>query len=130
MSGATVAHERRRWEVLKTFALRLSDDRAATAAKDDVVDLQPELDQLIEDGVLVEVDGSVRFLHETLLDHVFARAFIEDGRSLMAVVTEGSQDLSQRGLVRQVLTYQRGLTGTVTPRQSPAFCTRRPFAST
>jgi hypothetical protein len=109
MSGATVAQEHRRWEALKTFALRLNDDRAATAAKEDVVDLQPELDQLIEEGVLVEVDGSVRFLHETLFDHVFARAFIEDGRSLTATVTEGSQDLSRRGLVRQVLTYQRGV---------------------
>src|SRR4051794_2745940 len=96
------------WEVLRAVALRITEQRAAEVPVELIEDQAPEIRRLIETGVLVERAGLVRFSHETLLDHVLARSFVEDGRSLIDDVLSRPQDLSRRPLIRRILVFERG----------------------
>jgi hypothetical protein len=97
------------WEVLRAIALRISEQRAVEVPLEAVAEHVMEIRRLVDVGVLVERAGLVRFSHETLLDHVLARAFVEDGRSLIDDVLSRRQDLSRRPLLRRILVFERGL---------------------
>ncbi len=97
------------WDALRRLALRLSEARVTELLLSESGELEPRLRELVEAGVLIEDRGSVRFFHETMYDHVLARAFVEDDRPLIDEVLSKRQDLSRRALVRQVLTFQRGV---------------------
>jgi hypothetical protein len=97
------------WEALRTLAFRLAERRTAEVPLAELSELEPHLPTLIEAGVLVERAGAVRFFHETLFDHVLARAFVEDGRSLVEEVLGHPQNLSRRPLIRRILTFERGV---------------------
>ena len=60
-------------------------------------------------GLLLEEHGHVRFFHENMLDHVFARTFAESDQSLANWIESGAQGITQRSDVRRVLVYQRGI---------------------
>jgi hypothetical protein len=97
------------WETLAELALLFSDKQLSEMPRTDLHPLEPGLTAWLEHGALVEVEGHVRFFHDTLFDFVFARAFAEAGRSLVATLHADSQDLTARSMVRQVLEYQQGL---------------------
>jgi hypothetical protein len=102
------ARGRRKWHALQSLATRMDAAGALEIERAAVEDLQPDLDQLVQSGVLV-IDGDrIRFLHENLFDHVFARGFVEADQSLVEYLRATRQDLVQRAAVRRILTYQRG----------------------
>ena len=51
--------------------------------------------------------GTLSFAHETLLDYVFARLFVQRDMTLTAFLKNAGQDLFRRAQVRQTLTYLR-----------------------
>lgn len=105
------------WEVLRAVALRINEKQAAEIPLQTIEEHGQKIHGLIEAGVLVERAGLVRFSHETLLDHVLARAFVEDGRSLIDEVLSRPQDLSRRPLIRRILVFEQGV-GRARYRQS------------
>lgn len=96
-----------RWAALRALALRLTEEQTTEMPLSEVAGLQAELRRLIAAGVLVERAGFVRFSHDTLLDHVAARAFVEDDRSLIDEVLRRPQGLFQRPLIRRILVFER-----------------------
>jgi hypothetical protein len=98
-----------RWEAVKALALLLSERRTTEVSLSDVPALAPYLSEFLDGGMLVQRAGAVRFFHETIYDHVLARAFVEDGRSLIHDVLSRPQDLSARPLIRRILTFERGI---------------------
>src|SRR4051794_25455143 len=96
-----------RWEAAKAFAQRLVAARALEVPSSDVSDLQPEIDELVERGVLVEKAGMVGFFHQNYFDYVVARDFTEQGKSLLDYLEGVEDDLRVRAVVRRVLEYQR-----------------------
>lgn len=62
---------------------------------------------LASEGVLIDSDGWA-FRHQTLFDYLFAREFVEAGRSLIDHLRESPQGLASRTALVQVLGYQRG----------------------
>lgn len=97
-----------RWDAVQALALKLNACRVSEIPADEVPELAPHLDDLVEGGLLVRRDGSVRFFHDTVFDHVLARAFVDQGRSLIDEIRAQPQDLSRRPLLRRVLTFERG----------------------
>ena len=98
-----------RWRALRELALYFSENGVTEVALSEVPELQATLKLLVDAGVLVERAGSVRFVHETMYDHVFARAFVDDGRCLIDEVLGGPQDLSGRAFIRRILSFERGV---------------------
>ncbi len=109
MSSLSLEGAPRRWRVLADVALLFSDRKTSEVPRADLTELEPELGEWVDRGVLIESGGRIRFFHETLFDYVFARAFAEAGRSLVQTLLDGPQDLTRRAMVRQVLDYQRSI---------------------
>lgn len=65
------------------------------------------LKQMASEGV-VSFDGQrYAFGHESFFDYCFARSFVREGQSLVALLISSEQHLFRRAQVRQVLTYLR-----------------------
>ena len=69
-------------------------------------DVSPQhISALCSHGLLV-VDGDrLMFAHETLFDHLFARAFVQSGRDLHDFLVTSGQRLFRRAQTRQVLEF-------------------------
>lgn len=88
--------------------VRAMNENETLTAPEYVLDaLRPADVGAVESQGLIVFDGarkSVRFFHETYLDHVFARWFLGEGRDLHDHLAASGQALFQRAPVRQVLT--------------------------
>ena len=65
------------------------------------------LDALVSEGVLIRDQATLSFAHESLLDYVFARLFIQRRTTLAAFLKDSGQGLFRRAQVRQTLSYLR-----------------------
>ena len=108
----TVFDPYRQWAALKEVAQRLVTSASADLAASDLDHLRPQLEVLLNEGVLLEDQGRIRFFHENMLDHVFARAFAEEAGSIGEWLESNPQGPIQRSDVRRVLVYQRGISRT------------------
>lgn len=94
----TVAmYERQRTSVPATFFVERGGDALHVAAT-----------WLASEGILLQTDTGWAFRHQTLFDYLFARDFVDSGRSLIEHLRATSQGLDSRTALIQVLSYQRG----------------------
>jgi uncharacterized protein (DUF2267 family) len=63
---------------------------------------------LASEGVLLHTESGWAFRHQTLFDYLFARDFVDSGRSLIEHLRSTPQGLESRAALVQVLSYQRG----------------------
>jgi hypothetical protein len=89
-------YERQRTTMPATFFLERGGD-----------DLHAAAVWLASEGLLLGEAGWA-FRHQTLFDYLFARDFVESGRSLFEYLESSAQGLSDRSMLVQVLAYQRG----------------------
>jgi hypothetical protein len=62
---------------------------------------------LASHGIINVSNGAITFLHQTFFDYLFARRFVDGGRSLVEHLQRGPQALRQRTELVQILTYAR-----------------------
>ncbi|MDR5591676.1 NACHT domain-containing protein [Christiangramia sp. SM2212] len=93
-------------KVLYHIASRMYEEQRITIAFT-VENYQTELDYLISNNLLSLNRGEVQFFHQTFYDYVFARSFVEEGKSLENYLKENGQGLYVRSIVKMILDYQR-----------------------
>jgi len=64
-------------------------------------------DWLASEGLVVADGRALLFMHESLFDHLFAAAFLQQGRTLVDFLAESEQSLFRRTQVRQILQQAR-----------------------
>ena len=92
-----VMYELQRTSVPATFFVDRGGDALHTAAA-----------WLASEGVLLHTENGWAFRHQTLFDYLFARDFVDLGRSLIQHLRATPQGLESRSALVQVLSYQRG----------------------
>jgi hypothetical protein len=70
-------------------------------------DMQAAAEWLASEGILLRSTSGWAFRHQTLFDYLFAREFVESGRSLVDYLRDGPQGLSSRSALVHILGYQR-----------------------
>lgn len=70
-------------------------------------DMQAAAEWLASEGILLRSNSGWAFRHQTLFDYLFAKEFVDSGRSLAEFLRDGPQGLSSRSALVQVLGYQR-----------------------
>jgi hypothetical protein len=70
-------------------------------------EMQAAAEWLASEGILLQSTSGWAFRHQTLFDYLFAREFVESGRSLVDYLRDGSQGLSSRSALVHILGYQR-----------------------
>lgn len=66
-----------------------------------------EINYLSTNGVINIDDRIIQFFHQSFFDYVYARIFIESGKSLTNELNKAHQGLFIRQRVKQILTYER-----------------------
>ncbi|WP_280230629.1 ATP-binding protein [Nocardia cyriacigeorgica] len=89
------------------IAARMHDDGVLSLPLNRLTLIRDSVDTLIHHGVLVRDQERVRFFHETYYEYLVALTVLNDGRNAADVLSEGTQLLSRRGLVRAILTLER-----------------------
>ncbi len=94
--------------VMEILCERMTETQRLAVAAEHLDDVEPAyLAGLVSEGVLVRDRGTLSFAHESLLDYVFARLFVQRDITLAAFLKNAGQDLFRRAQVRQTLTYLR-----------------------
>jgi hypothetical protein len=62
---------------------------------------------MTSEHVLVRVDWSAGFFHESFFDYAFARRFVARGQDILTLLTDSEQHLFRRAQVRQILVHER-----------------------
>jgi hypothetical protein len=69
-----------------------------------VLDAYPNaVDILTSEGLIISARGQVNFFHESFFDHIYARAFVINEKTLFDLLLETEQYLFRRTQVRQIL---------------------------
>lgn len=66
-----------------------------------------EINYLSTNGVINIDNGIIQFFHQSFFDYVYARMFIESGKSLTNELNKAHQGLFIRQRIKQILTYER-----------------------
>src|SRR5574344_2185378 len=66
-----------------------------------------EINYLSTNGIINIDDEIIQFFHQSFFDYVYARMFIESGKSLTSELNKAHQGLFIRQRVKQILTYER-----------------------
>ena len=94
--------------VMGILCERMTATQRLAVAAEHLNDVDPAyLTGLVSEGVLVRDRETLSFAHESLLDYVFARLFVQRDMTLTAFLKNAGQDLFRRAQVRQTLTYLR-----------------------
>jgi hypothetical protein len=94
---------------LDAMALWMSD-RHQLRCPDAVLHPFPGLKDWMASEGLVIVDGRfLHFMHESLFDHIFAFAFMSQGKSILEFLTSSEQSLFRRTQIRQIFQEARSL---------------------
>lgn len=94
-------------EITLDIAARMHDDGVLSLALNRLTPVRDSVDTLIHHGVLVRDQGRIRFFHETYYEYLVALTILNAGRNAADVLSEGTQLLSRRGLVRAILALER-----------------------
>lgn len=66
-------------------------------------------DWLASEGLIVAECRHLHFMHESLFDYIFATAYLQQDKSLLAFLCESEQSLFRRTQVRQILQESRSI---------------------
>jgi hypothetical protein len=100
------------WSVATALGAIASDmsDRQHLASPKFVLDDYPGASDILQRvGLIVERDGRISFMHESLFDYLHARSFVQRRQELVPFLLEQEQTLFRRTQVRQILAFERDL---------------------
>jgi len=100
------------WSVAAALGAIASDmsDRQHLACPKYVLDDYPGASDILQRvGLIVERDGRISFMHESLFDYLHARSFVQRRQELVPFLLEQEQTLFRRTQVRQILAFERDL---------------------
>lgn len=92
---------------LSELAAFMSRDQSLDAPASALDKFPDALDLLATEGLVTYLNGRVNFFHESLFDYAFARGFVTERRSLLALLKADEQHLFRRTQVRQILAMYR-----------------------
>jgi len=92
---------------LSELAAFMSCDQTLDAPASALDRFPDALDLLATEGLVTHLNGRVNFFHESLFDYAFARGFVTERRSLLALLREDEQHLFRRTQIRQILVMYR-----------------------
>ena len=94
--------------VMETLCDEMTASQQLSVRREKLDAFSPDyVNQLASEGVISFDGRRYGFGHESFFDYAFARLFVENPRSLVALLRESEQHLFRRGQVRQVLAYLR-----------------------
>ncbi|WP_410875091.1 hypothetical protein [Nocardia sp. A7] len=94
-------------EITLDIATRMHKGGVLSLPLNQLAPVRDSVDTLIHHGVLVRDQGRIRFFHETYYEYLAALTILNDGRNAADVLSEATQLLSRRGLVRAILALER-----------------------
>ncbi|WP_330256921.1 ATP-binding protein [Nocardia sp. NBC_00565] len=94
-------------EITLDIAARMHEEGVLSLPLNRLTPVRDSVDTLIHHGVLVRDQGRIRFFHETYYEYLVALTVLNAGRNAADVLSEGTQLLARRGLVRAILTLER-----------------------
>ncbi|WP_338762448.1 ATP-binding protein [Bernardetia sp. ABR2-2B] len=93
-------------QLLKGISTKMYEKQTLTLKSRKYKNAAKSLKFLITENLLVEVEnGNIQFFHQTFFDYVFARFFVESGKSLSDDLESRVQGLFTRSRVKQVINY-------------------------
>ncbi len=94
-------------EITLDIAAKMHEDGVLSLPLNRLTLVRDSIDTLIHHGVIVRDQGQIRFFHETYYEYLVALTILNAGRTAADVLSEGTQLLSRRGIVRAILTLER-----------------------
>ncbi|STD01292.1 AAA family ATPase [Chryseobacterium carnipullorum] len=62
----------------------------------------------LESQMLISIDNrQLQFFHQTFYDFVFAKQFVENGKSILNYIVEGGQSIHIRAAIKMIMSYLR-----------------------
>lgn len=94
-------------ELLYKIAQMMFSGQTITVSEFQLEDFLDELSYLESERLVKKEGGQIQFFHQTFYDFIFAKQFIENGKSLNDYIKENGQSLLIRSAVKMMINYQR-----------------------